>query len=42
LGIIIVFGPKLDMNASRILVFFTSIILVYFAIDIFKIRDTIY
>ena len=37
LGIIIVFGPKLDMNASRILVFFTSIILVYFAIDIFKI-----
>lgn len=32
LGIIIVFGPKLDMNANRILVFFTSIILVYFGI----------
>ena len=31
LGIIIVFGPKLDMNASRIFVFFTSIILAYFA-----------
>lgn len=37
LGIIIVFGPKLDMNASRIFVFFTSIILAYFGIDIVKI-----
>jgi len=37
LGIIIVFGPKLDMNASRIFVFFTSIILAYFGIDIIKI-----
>ena len=37
LGIIIVFGPKLDMNANRILIFFTSIILVYFAIDVIKI-----
>ena len=37
LGIIIVFGPKLDMNANRILVFFTSIILVYFGIDLIKI-----
>ena len=36
LGIIIVFGPKLDMNASRIFVFFTSIILAYFGIDIIK------
>ena len=37
LGIIIVFGPKLVMNANRILIFFTSIILVYFAIDVIKI-----
>jgi threonine/homoserine/homoserine lactone efflux protein len=35
--IIISVGPQLDMDKSRIFVFFTSIILVYFIIDIFKI-----
>lgn len=35
--IIISVGPQLDMNKSRIFVFFTSIILVYFIIDIIKI-----
>lgn len=37
LGVIIVFAPKLDMNPHRITVFFGSIILVYFAIDLIKI-----
>jgi threonine/homoserine/homoserine lactone efflux protein len=35
--IIISVGPQLDMDKTRIFVFFTSIILVYFAIDIIKI-----
>ena len=37
LGIIVVFGPKLDMEPNRILLFFSSIIIVYFLIDIGKI-----
>lgn len=37
LGIIIVFAPQLDMNANRILVFFSSIVLVYFLVDVIKI-----
>ena len=37
LGIIIVFGPKLDMDASRIFIFFSAIILVYFGVDVIKI-----
>ena len=35
--IIVTVGPQLDMNKTRIIVFFTSIIIVYFSIDIFKI-----
>jgi threonine/homoserine/homoserine lactone efflux protein len=35
--IIISVGPQLDMDKTRIFVFFTSIILVYFIIDIAKI-----
>lgn len=35
--IIISVGPQLDMDKTRIFVFFTSIILVYFAIDLIKI-----
>lgn len=37
LGIIIVFGPKLNMDASRIFIFFSAIILVYFGVDVIKI-----
>ncbi|ATA72877.1 MULTISPECIES: LysE family translocator [Capnocytophaga] len=37
LGIIIVFAPQLDMDTNRILVFFTSIVVIYFIIDILKI-----
>ena len=37
LAIIISWGPKLDLEPSRMLVFFTSIILTYFAIDLGKI-----
>ena len=35
--IIVTVGPQLDMNITRLIVFFTSIIIVYFSIDIFKI-----
>lgn len=37
MGIIIVFGPKLNMETDRIVLFITVIILTYFAVDILKI-----
>lgn len=37
MGIIIVFGPKLNMEPNRIVVFISVIILSYFAVDILKI-----
>ncbi|WP_340203604.1 LysE family translocator [Ascidiimonas sp. W6] len=37
LGIIIVFGPKLEMQPSRIFTFFTTIVVVYFLVDCMKI-----
>ena len=37
LCIMIVYGPQLDMNCSRILLFFTSILLTYFGVDVIKI-----
>ncbi|MDR6299785.1 LysE family translocator [Mesonia maritima] len=37
LGLIIVFGPTMDMDPERLLVFFTSVIITYFIIDILKI-----
>lgn len=37
LGLIIVFGPSMRMNPERLLVFFGTIFITYFTIDIFKI-----
>jgi len=37
MGIIIVFGPKLNMETNRIIVFIAAIIVTYFAVDIIKI-----
>ncbi|ATA89399.1 LysE family translocator [Capnocytophaga stomatis] len=37
LGIIIVFAPQLDMNTNRIIVFFSSIVIIYFLVDVIKI-----
>lgn len=37
MGIIIVFGPKLNMETNRIILFISVIILTYFAVDILKI-----
>lgn len=37
LGIIIVFGPKLEMQPTRIFTFFTTVILVYLFVDCIKI-----
>ena len=37
LGLIIVFGPKLEMEGNRILVFFGSVLGTYLILDIFKI-----
>lgn len=37
MGIIIVFGPKLNMETNRIILFITVIILTYFAVDVLKI-----
>ncbi|HET8753660.1 MAG TPA: LysE family transporter [Salinimicrobium sp.] len=37
LGLVIVFGPKMQMQTDRILVFFASVLGTYFTIDIFKI-----
>lgn len=37
LGLIIVFGPKLEMETNRIMVFFGSVLGTYLAVDVFKI-----
>lgn len=37
LGILIVFGPQLEMETSRIFIFFVTILSTYLIIDIFKI-----
>ncbi len=37
LGLIIVFGPQLEMDTSRILSFFGAILVTYLVIDVFKI-----
>jgi threonine/homoserine/homoserine lactone efflux protein len=37
LAILITVGPKLELNATRMLTFFTTVILAYFVTDIFKI-----
>ena len=37
LGLIIVFGPKLDMEQDRIMVFFGSVLGTYLVLDVFKI-----
>lgn len=37
MGIIIVFAPKLNMDTNRIILFITTIIITYFAVDILKI-----
>lgn len=37
LGLIIVFGPQMEMETSRITVFFGTILGTYFVVDIFKI-----
>ncbi|SNY94991.1 LysE family translocator [Flagellimonas pacifica] len=37
LGLIVIVGPSLDNNPNRILLFFSSVIVVYFITDLFKI-----
>lgn len=37
LGLIIVFGPKLEMENNRIMVFFGSVLGTYLVVDIFKV-----
>jgi threonine/homoserine/homoserine lactone efflux protein len=37
LGLIIIFGPQMEMETDRMVVFFSSILGTYFIIDIFKI-----
>lgn len=37
LGLIIVFGPTLEMDTNRITVFFSSVLITYLVLDIFKI-----
>ncbi|TDN88183.1 threonine/homoserine/homoserine lactone efflux protein [Salegentibacter sp. 24] len=37
LGLIIIFGPKLEMEENRIMVFFGSVLGTYLVLDIFKI-----
>ena len=37
LGLIIIFGPQLEMDPERLLVFFTTVIATYFLIDLLKI-----
>lgn len=37
LGLLIIFGPTLEMEGSRLIVFFTTIIITYMVIDICKI-----
>jgi threonine/homoserine/homoserine lactone efflux protein len=38
LGIIIVFGPKLDMQSNRIMVFIFTVLIVYLLVDLLKIN----
>lgn len=38
LGIIIIFGPKLNMETNRIVVFISTILLTYLIIDVLKIQ----
>ena len=37
LGLIIVFGPTLDMQPNRLITFFSTILITYLIIDVFKI-----
>lgn len=37
LGLLIIFGPSMEMQGSRLTVFFTTIILTYLVVDILKI-----
>ncbi|WP_300433686.1 LysE family transporter [Christiangramia sp.] len=37
LGVIIVFGPKMEMETNRVAVFLTSVLVTYLIVDIFKI-----
>ena len=37
LGLIIVFGPRLEMQSDRILVFFSTVLVTYLIVDVFKI-----
>lgn len=37
LGLIIVFGPKMEMEGNRILIFFSSVLGTYLVVDVFKI-----
>lgn len=37
LGLIIVFGPQLKMDPDRLLVFFSTVLITYFVIDLLKI-----
>lgn len=37
LGLIIVFGPTLEMDSNRMVLFFTTILVTYLILDIFKI-----
>ena len=37
LGLIIVFGPTMEMDTNRIAVFFSTVLITYFIFDIFKI-----
>ncbi|PKG41357.1 LysE family translocator [Psychroflexus sp. MES1-P1E] len=37
LGLLIIFGPSLEMKASRLVIFFTSIIVTYLLVDVLKI-----
>ncbi|MDN3595922.1 LysE family translocator [Zunongwangia endophytica] len=37
LGLIIVFGPRLEMQTDRIIVFFSTVLVTYLIVDVFKI-----
>ena len=37
LGLIIIFGPQLEMDGNRLMIFFTGVLGAYFFVDIFKI-----
>ncbi len=37
LGLIIIFGPQMEMDGRRLLVFFSGVIGMYFLVDLFKI-----